>query len=100
MSVEKLEKSIKEDIEHPAKIAGLLATIIGIISYLPVVYTVYKTKKTTNFPYKALFLAIISNSLWIYYGLSNPKGMDKQIILMGVLYFLIYVFILYTKLIY
>ena len=25
---------------------GLLATVIGIISYLPVIYTVYKTQKT------------------------------------------------------
>jgi uncharacterized protein with PQ loop repeat len=100
MAIQSLKEDVEQDIEHPAKIAGLLATIVGIISYLPVVYTVYKTKKTTDFPYKALILAIVSNTLWMYYGFANPKGMDKQIMLMGVLYFLIYVFILYTKLIY
>jgi len=30
--------------------AGFLATIVGIISFLPVLYVVYKTKKTNNFP--------------------------------------------------
>ena len=83
--------------DKPAHFAGLAATIVGIISFLPVIYVVYKTKTTKNFPIKTLLLALISNLLWIYYGAAKNKVMDKQLILMGTLYFFIYSFILYTK---
>ena len=43
---------IEEYAETHSKITGFLATIIGIISFLPVIYVVYKTKKTLNFPYR------------------------------------------------
>ena len=43
--------------------AGLLATIIGVISFIPVLFTVHKTKKASNFPYRALILALTSNIL-------------------------------------
>lgn len=78
-------------------VTGLLATIIGIISFLPVVYLVYKTKNTSNFPYKTLILAIISNILWIYYAVATKTPADDQIAFMGTLYLCIYLFILYTK---
>jgi len=78
--------------------AGLAATFVGIISYIPVVYLVYKTKHTKNFPVKALLLAIMSNTLWIYYAVAKEPETDTQVALMGVLYFCIYSFILYTKL--
>jgi len=83
--------------DDPIKISGLVATIIGIISFIPVLYIVYKTKITKNFPYKTLILALISNILWILYAASKDKIIDKQLMFMGVLYFLIYSFILYTK---
>lgn len=81
-------------------ITGLLATIIGIISFLPVVYLVYKTKNTSNFPYKTLILAIMSNVLWIYYALATKTPTDDQVAFMGTLYLFIYLFILYTKWVY
>lgn len=77
--------------------AGFLATIVGIISFLPVLYVVYRTKKTNNFPYKALILALVSNSLWIFYAFKKGPKVDPQVAFMGILYFLIYSFILYIK---
>lgn len=77
--------------------AGFLATIVGIISFLPVLYVVYKTKKTNNFPYKALILALVSNFLWIFYAFNKGPVLDTQVAFMGILYFLIYSFILYIK---
>ena len=70
---------------------GILATVIGIISYLPVVYVVYKTRKTNNFPLYTLGLATISNILWIIYGIYEPAPAS---IFMGVLYTVIYLYIL------
>ena len=75
-------------------VIGIIATIIGIISFIPVVLGVYRTKKTNNFPYQMLFLALISNLLWIVYGLIISA--DSTII-MGALYFGIYAFILFVK---
>ena len=79
------------------KFAGLAATTIGLISFLPILYVVYKTKKTKNFPYRALILALISNLLWIFYAAAKDHIIDKQLMFMGILYFFIYAFILYTK---
>ena len=88
---------IEEYAETHSKIAGFLATIIGIISFVPVIYVVYKTKKTVNFPYRTLILALISNLLWIYYSVAKYPKIDFQVAFMGVLYFFIYLFILQTK---
>lgn len=93
MFINKIEKYAENHIQ----IAGFMATLIGIISFLPVLYVVYKTKKTNNFPIHTLILALISNTLWIYYSLAKKPNIDMQIAFMGVLYFFIYFFILYTK---
>lgn len=77
--------------------AGIMATLIGIVSFLPVLFVVYKTKNTDNFPYQTLILAILSNLLWIIYAINTKPHMDKQIAFMGFLYLCIYLFILYTK---
>jgi uncharacterized protein with PQ loop repeat len=76
------------------EIIGILATIIGAISIIPVANNVYKTQKTNNFPYKTLYYAIISNLLWIIYGLYISTYSN---VISGILYFIIYCFILYTK---
>ena len=73
---------------------GLAATLVGIISFIPVLMVVHDTKKTHNFPYNTLYLALASNSLWMIYGLWKNA---KATIIMGLLYFAIYAFILYTK---
>jgi len=77
--------------------AGFLATIVGIISFLLVFYVVYRKKKTKNFSYKELILALVSNSLWIFYAFKKGPKVDNQVAFMGILYFLIYSFILYIK---
>ena len=72
MFINKIEKYT----ESHSNIAGFLATIIGIISFLPVIYIVYKTKKTINFPYRTLILALLSNILWIYYSVAKYPKID------------------------
>ena len=76
---------------------GIIATLIGLISFLPVVRVVYKSRKTNNFPYSTLYLAIISNILWIIYGLNEPALSSA---FSGVVYSLIYSYILYIKFLY
>ena len=73
---------------------GYIATVISVISFLPVVYNVYKTGKTNNFPLKALILAIIANSIWLVYGIYKNA---KANIVSGCLYFLMYSYIFYKK---
>lgn len=73
---------------------GDLAVILGVVSFMPVVYTVYKTKKTNNFPYKSLFFLVISQMLWVFYGYLVSA---KATFVGGTLFSLIYLFILYTK---
>ena len=88
---------IEQDFVSFKHFAGLTATIVGVISFIPILLTVYETKKTSNFPYRALILALISNMLWLYYSLAKDKLIDYQLAIMAILYFFIYSFILYTK---
>lgn len=73
---------------------GDLAVIMGMISFMPVVYTVHKTKKTNNFPYKSLVFLVISQMLWVFYGYLVSA---KATFMGGLLFSLMYFFILYTK---
>jgi len=79
--------------KHITKV-GILATMVGIISFLPVIMIVHYTKKTHNFPYNTLYLALVSNILWVVYGIFKDA---TATILMGLLYFTIYAYIFYTK---
>lgn len=79
------------------KIYGYLATAIGIISFLPILFKIYKSKNTDNFTYANLALALVSNLLWIVYG----KYINAYATLAsGVLYMIVYGFILYYKVLY
>ena len=73
---------------------GILATIIGLVSFAPVMSHVHQTKKAEDFPYLALFFALTSNLIWIYYG--HIKG-ARATIFMGLCYVVIYGFILSVK---
>lgn len=75
-------------------IVGLLATIIGIISFFPILHRVWKTGYTENFPYLSLFLAILSNLLWILYGTFKKTWAN---IIAGSIFFLFYTYILFIK---
>lgn len=74
--------------------SGLLATIIGIFSFLPILYRIMMTGDTDNFTYTNLSLALVSNLLWIVFGI-NKNVMTSTI--SGILYLLIYGFIFVYK---
>jgi uncharacterized protein with PQ loop repeat len=75
-------------------IYGNLAIIIGIISFIPIILKMFETKDTNNFTWTNLFLAVLSNIMWILYGSSIGS---ESVIISGVLYLLIYVFICFIK---
>lgn len=75
--------------------SGLLATFIGIISFLPIIYKIIITKKTDNFTISSLLLALTSNILWVVYGSGEKLFIP---FLSGLLYFVIYSIILFYKL--
>ena len=75
-------------------LVGMAATIIGIIRFWPIVYKVWKTGHTKNFPYLALFLALLSNALWVWYGTFETTWAN---IIAGSIFFCIYLYILFVK---
>ena len=75
-------------------IIGLLATIIGVIRFFPILYKVWKTGHTKNFPYLSLFLAILSNLLWIWYGTFEKTWAN---IIAGSIFLMFYTYILFIK---
>lgn len=77
-------------------ILGDLAIITGIVSFIPIMYKMWFTKNTSNFTWINLTLALISNLLWIMYGLSN-NTVNK---ISGALYFCIYSYITVIKILY
>jgi uncharacterized protein with PQ loop repeat len=76
------------------EILGIVATLIGVVSFAPVVNRVKKTKKAEDFPFIGLFFALASNLIWIYYG--HIKG-TRATMFMGFCYVIIYGFILSVK---
>ena len=98
-----LEESIKTDIKNVSEfkidegIFGKLAIITGIISFIPIMYQIWKTKDTRNFTHKNLLLAIFSNIMWIVYGI---KGNTSANLWSGLLYLSIYCYIMIFKVIY
>jgi len=79
------------------KQTGVIATLIGIMSSIPIIFRVWRTKNTDFFPTFALTLSIISNTLWVIFGLYT--GVLASL-LSGILYLLFNVFILAIKIIY
>lgn len=73
---------------------GYLATTFSIIGFIPIIYNIYKTGKTNNFPIKALIIAIISNLLWLIYGINKNA---KANILSSIIFVLIHSYIIFKK---
>ena len=98
-----LEESIKTDIENVSEfkidkeIYGKLAIATGIISFIPIMYQIWKTKDTRNFTHKNLLLAIFSNIMWIIYGIKSDTSATKW---SGLLYMSIYCYIMFFKISY
>jgi uncharacterized protein with PQ loop repeat len=73
---------------------GVIATLIGLASFRTVLITVWETKKTFNFPYEALILTLIGWFLTAIYGILKKA---YATVFLGIIYFLIFAFILYVK---
>lgn len=73
---------------------GDLAVILGIISFIPILIKMWKTKDTSNFTIINLLLAISSNILWIIYGIYTKSSVN---LISGSLYLFIYLFITSIK---
>lgn len=50
---------------------GYLAGIIGVIAYVPLLYNAIVNRTTQSLYYYWLFLALLSSSLWLYFGWQN-----------------------------
>lgn len=76
------------------EIIGYAGTIFTVLSFLPVVLNIYKTKKTNNFPYKTIILAYLGNGLILLNGILSRNNV---LMFMGTIFVLIYSYILYIK---
>jgi len=76
-------------------IIGYIGIVFTLLSFIPVILNIAKTKKTNNFPYKTIILAYIGKILLLLNGiLAN----NHVLTFMGGLLFIIYSYILYIKL--
>ena len=75
---------------------GYAASIIGLASFIPLLYIVYTTQITKNFPYSALILTIIGWSMMFLYGYLS-KTLPSMIL--GLVYLGIFSSILFVKII-
>lgn len=53
-------------------LAGIAASVVTGIQFVPQLYRAYKTQKTRDISGKSLGLIILGNILWLFYGI--PKG--------------------------
>ena len=88
------EMSVKDPKKIFLKGAGVLATLVGISSTIPIILTVIRTKNTKDFPWGALILALISNLLWIIFGYFNKVNAS---LLSGSMYLVVYAYIAIVK---
>lgn len=73
---------------------GMLASIIGLLRFIPIVIEIYKTKKTNNFPYLMLFFALTSTTLWLIYAFVNNS---IALIISAGLALTVYLYIMFMK---
>ena len=76
---------------------GYIATILSLISFLPILHNVYKTKKTNNFSYASIALSFLISALWIFYGSHTNSFVT---ILRSIVFIFIFSSILYVKIFY
>ena len=73
---------------------GYMAVCLSVLSFFPVIKNIYKTKKTNNFPFKTIFLALCAQTCWLIYGLYNDTTATEY---SGIIFILMYLFIMYIK---
>ena len=76
------------------KIVGYIAVCLSILSFIPIVYNIYKTKQTNNFPYKTIFIALLAHMCWLVYGLYSHTVATEY---SGIFFVFMYLFIFYVK---
>lgn len=76
---------------------GMLASIASLISFLPIVYTIVKTKNTSNFVWSALLLAFISLSLRMIEGIQLGS---MSLVFNTAVFIVFYIIIIGIKLLY
>jgi uncharacterized protein with PQ loop repeat len=94
-----LEREIIDNIKHGnirvnKHIIGIIAVITGIISFIPILMRMRTTHNATNFTWLNLGLALISNVAWFLYGYLTKSNTN---IVSGILYFIIYSYIVSIK---
>lgn len=94
MSLQSNFNLVKNFLIKNKEYVGYLSTIVGFLSFRSVLETIYKTRKTNNFPYEALILTIFGWLLMSFYGFL--KGSIPSILL-GLVYTSIFGYILYVK---
>lgn len=77
------------------EVIGFIAMSLGLMSYFPIIFNVYKTKKTNNFPYQSIFGILISQVCWFIYGLYTETSATEY---SGFILTILYLYILYVKL--
>ena len=82
--------------EHVENI-GFIAMSLSILSFFPVILNIYKTKKTNNFPYKSIFLALFAHLFWLIYGIYKKAYAN---IFAGLSFLTMYFVMLYIKIYY
>ena len=76
---------------------GLLASFLGLLRFIPMVYQIYKTKRTNNFTPTMLLLALTSTIFWLVFGFYENT---LPVIISSVIALFVYLYIVYMKLSY
>ena len=76
---------------------GLLASFLGLLRFIPMVYQIYKTKRTNNFTPTMLLLALTSTIFWLVFGFYEDT---LPLIISSVIALFVYTYIVYMKLSY
>lgn len=79
------------------KSLGLLASFFGLLRFIPMVYQIYKTKRTNNFTPTMLFLALSSTIFWLIFGYYENT---LPVIISSIIALCVYTYIVYMKLSY
>lgn len=75
-------------------VVGIIAVLTGIISFIPILMKMNTTHNANNFTWLNLGLALFSNITWLLYGYLT-KSFTNMI--SGILYFIIYSYIVWIK---
>ena len=89
-------KDKKKDNEPKAQVVGDIAAIISVISITPLVFTAIKNWDTSQLPYIWIALGLVTEVLWLYYGIQNKIQPD---VLSGIIFLGVYIFLFAFKII-